>query len=343
MKIENNVALATGANLRQRSNRTRQLMHRMALTMALSSLFTSAPAQQRDVSPGGVQTPAAAMSPAQGQRWIDVPTQTLSAGGLDFAYRELGKQHGGTPVVLLVHLAAVLDNWDPRIVDGLAARHHVIAFDNRGIGASSGSPSSSMEQMADDAVTFIKAKGFKQVDLFGFSMGGMIAQEIVLKDPQLVRRMILAGTGPAGGEGISTVAGVTFYDILRGLLTGQDAKQFLFFTRTPNGIEAGKAFLARLKERTQNRDTEIAVSALFAQLEALRTWGLKQPADLSVVKHPVLVANGDADRMVPTTNTHDLARRLPNSKLIIYPDSGHGAIFQFHGDFVPKALEFLAR
>ena len=148
-----------------------------------------------------------------------MPTQTLSAGGVDFAYRELGKQHDGTPLVLLVHLAAVLDNWDPRIVDGLAARHHVIAF-----------------EMADDAITFIKAKGFKQVDLFGFSMGGMIAQEIVLKDPQLVRKMILAGTGPAGGEGISTVAGVTFYDILRGLFTGQDAKQFLFFTRTPQGV-----------------------------------------------------------------------------------------------------------
>ena len=305
----------------------RQLIHRMALTMALTSLFTSAPAQQRDVSPKSVQAPPATVSKAPGHSWIDVPTQTLSAGGVDFAYRELGKQHDGTPLVLLVHLAAVLDNWDPRIVDGLAARHHVIAFDNRGIGASSGSPSSSMEQMADDAITFIKAKGFKQVDLFGFSMGGMIAQEIVLKDPQLVRRMILAGTGPAGGEGISTVAGVTFYDILRGLFTGQDAKQFLFFTRTPNGIEAGKAFLARLKERAQNRDAEITVSALFAQLEALRTWGLKQPADLSVVKHPVLVANGDADRLVPTTNTHDLARRLPNSKLIIYPGSGHASIF----------------
>ncbi len=196
---------------------------------------------------------------------------------MDFAYRELGKQHGGTPVVLLVHLAAVLDNWDPRIVDGLAAKHHVIAFDNRGIGASSGSPSSSMEQMADDAITFIKAKGFKQVDLFGFSMGGMIAQEIVLKDPQLVRKMILAGTGPAGGEGISTVAGVTYYDMLRGFFTGQDPKQFLFFTRTPGGIEAGKAFLERLKERAQNRDKEITVSALFAQLEALRNWGLKAP------------------------------------------------------------------
>jgi pimeloyl-ACP methyl ester carboxylesterase len=171
----------------------------------------------------------------------------------------------------------------------------------------------------------------------------LIAQEVVLKEPQLVRKMILAGTGPAGGEGISTVAGVTFYDILRGFFTGQDPKQFLFFTRTPGGIEAGKAFLERLKERSQNRDTEITVGALFAQLEALRTWGLKAPADLSVVKHAVLVANGDADRMVPTTNTHDLARRLPNSTLIVYPDSGHGAIFQFHADFVPKALEFLAR
>lgn len=275
--------------------------------------------------------------------WMSVPTQTISAGGVDFAYRELGKQHGGTPVVLLVHLAAVLDNWDPRIVDGLAAKHHVIAFDNRGIGASSGSPSNSMEQMADDAITFIKAKEFRQVDLFGFSMGGMIAQEIVLKDPKLVRKMVLAGTGPAGGEGISIVDGVTYYDMLRGFFTGQDPKQFLFFTRTPGGIDAGKAFLERLKERSQNRDKEITVSALFAQLEALRKWGQKAPADLSVVKHPVLVANGDHDRMVPTPNTHDLARRLPNSTLVIYPDSGHGAIFQFHADFVPKALAFLAR
>lgn len=315
-----------------------------ALTFALAvlpwlSVTSAASAQQ----PGATMASPPPAVQAQAQNWATVPTQTISAGGVDFTYRELGKHHGGTPVVLLVHLAAVLDNWDPRIVDGLAAKHHVIAFNNRGIGASSGTPSSSMEQMADDAITFIRAKGLTQVDLFGFSMGGMIAQEIVLKEPQLVRKMILAGTGPAGGKGISTVAGVTFYDILRGFFTGQDPKQFLFFTRTPDGIEAGKAFLERLKERSQNRDAEITVGALFAQLEALRTWGLKAPAELSVVKHPVLVANGDADRMVPTTNTHDLARRLPNSKLIIYPDSGHGAIFQFHADFVPKALEFLAR
>lgn len=275
--------------------------------------------------------------------WKSVDTKTITAGDVTFAYRELGKRNGGTPVVFLVHLAAVLDNWDPRIMDGIAAKHHVIAFDSRGIGASSGSPSSSMEQMADDAVTFIKAMGLTQVDLLGFSMGGMIAQEIVMKEPQLVRKMILAGTGPAGGEGISAVAGVTFYDMLRGFFTGQDAKQFLFFTRTPTGIDAGKAFLERLKERSHNRDKEISVSAFLAQLEALRVWGQKAPADLSVVKQPVLVVNGDADRMVPTPNTHDLARRLPNSTLIIYPDAGHGGIFQFHTTFVPSALEFLAR
>lgn len=281
--------------------------------------------------------------PTSEDTWKTVPTQTLTAGDVTFAYRELGRHHGGTPVVMLTHLAAVLDNWDPRIVDGLAARHHVIAFDNRGIGASSGSPSSSMEEMAADAITFIKAKGLQKVDLLGFSLGGMVAQEVVLKDPQRVRRMVLAGTGPAGGEGISAVAGVTFRDIARGFFTGQDAKQFLFFTRTPAGIEAGKAFLARLKERTEDRDADISVGAFLAQLKALRVWGQKAPADLSVVRQPVLVVNGDQDRMVPTVNTHYLARRLPDSELIIYPDAGHGGAFQFHADFVRSTLEFLAR
>ena len=204
---------------------------------------------------------AAPVASPERPTWATAPTQSISAGGVDFAYRELGKHHGGTPLILLVHLAAVLDNWDPRVVDGLAAQRHVIAFDTRGVGASSGSPSNSMEQMADDAITFIKAKGYQQVDLFGFSMGGMIAQEIALKEPDLVRKMILAGTGPAGGEGISSVAGVANLDLLRGLFTGQDPKQFLFFTRTPGGIEAGKAFLKRLSERTDNRDKDITVSA----------------------------------------------------------------------------------
>ncbi|MFZ6767462.1 alpha/beta fold hydrolase [Undibacterium sp. Di26W] len=274
--------------------------------------------------------------------WKDVPTQSLSAGGVDFAYRELGQHNGGTPVVFLVHLAAVLDNWDPRMLDGFSTKHHVVAFDNRGVGASTGTPANTIEQMADDAITFIKAKGFKQVDLFGFSMGGMIAQEIVLKEPNLVRKLILAGTGPAGGPGISNVAGVANYDLLRATFTGQDPKQYLFFTRTPNGIEAGKFFLKRLQERSDNRDKEITVRAYVAQLQALGAWGQKQPADLSVVRQPVLVVNGDDDRMVPTSNSYDLAKRLLHSQLIIYPDAGHGGVFQYHEDFVPKVLAFLA-
>jgi pimeloyl-ACP methyl ester carboxylesterase len=285
------------------------------------------------------------MSTSQDRKlsWKTVPTRTIRAGGVEFAYRELGDHNPGPPVVFLVHLAAVMDNWDPRVVDGFAAKHHVVVFDNRGVGASSGSPANSMEQMAQDAITFIKAMGFKQVDLFGFSMGGMIAQEIVLMEPQLVRKMIITGTGPAGGVGISKVARVTYLDMLRGYLTFQDPKQFLFFTRTPGGKRAGKEFLARLKERSENRDRPITIGALQAQLKALRNWGAKKPVDLSRVHQPVLVANGDSDRMVPSSNTHDLARRLPNSELIVYPDSGHGAVFQFHIDFVPKALDFLAR
>ena len=284
-----------------------------------------------------------ATMPTSNTSWKDVPTQSITADGVRYAYRELGTDNPGPPVVCLIHLAAVLDNWDPRVMDSLATRHRVIAFDNRGVGASSGKPAASMEEMASDAISFIKAMGLKQVDLFGFSMGGMIAQEIALMEPGLVRKMILTGTGPAGGKGISNVAWVTYYDMLRGLLTRQDPKQFLFFTRTPSGIRAGKEFLQRIKERSGNRDKEISVSALQAQLKALRHWGAKPPADLSRIKQPVLVANGDSDRMVPSENTHDLARRLPNSELIIYPDSGHGAVFQFHADFMPKALEFLAR
>jgi pimeloyl-ACP methyl ester carboxylesterase len=316
------------------------LMKSAVYALALTGALASSSASASEANPAGDARPAARQM--QPVTWKNVPTQSISAGDVTFSYRELGPQNGGTPVVLLAHLAAVLDNWDPRVVDGLAAKHHVIAFDNRGIGSSTGKPANTIEQMADDAISFIKAKGFKQVDLFGFSMGGMISQEIVLKEPQLVRKMILTGTGPAGGTGISTVAGVANYDLIRATLTGQDPKQYLFFTRTPNGIGAGKAFLQRLQERTDNRDAEIAIWAYVSQLQALKAWGEKRPADLSVVKQPVLVANGDDDRMVPTSNSNDLAKRLPNAQLVIYPDAGHGGIFQYHEDFVPKARAFLS-
>lgn len=275
-------------------------------------------------------------------RYQDAPTKTIDVNGVTYAYRQLGPD-GGTPVIFLNHLAAVLDNWDPRVVDGIAAHHQVITFDNRGVGTSTGTTPKTIQAMAADAVTFIRALGLTEVDILGFSMGGMIAQVIAQEEPRLIRKLILAGTGPAGGEGIKNVTRLSHLDTVRGLLTFQDPKQFLFFTRTANGRRAGKEFLARLKERTNNRDKAIALKSYFAQLAAIHKWGLEKPSDLSVIKVPVLVANGDNDRMVPTKNSTDLARRLPDSELVIYPDGGHGGIFQYHHEFVPQALEFLGR
>jgi pimeloyl-ACP methyl ester carboxylesterase len=278
-------------------------------------------------------------SGALNTKWQNAPTYTINGGGVGFAYRRLGPTTG-VPVVFLTHLAAVLDNWDPRVVDGIAAKHRVITFDNRGVGASGGATPTTIEEMARDAVAFIRALGLDQVDLFGFSMGGMIAQVIAQQHPQLVRKMILAGTGPAGGEGIDKVTRITYLDTARGLLTRQDPKQFLFFTRTPNGRRAGKEFLVRLEERTDGRDKAISVRSFHAQLKAIHRWGQQKPADLASIHQPVLM-NGESDRMVPTKNTVDLDRRLPNSQLVIYPDAGHGGVFQFHLDFVKRALAFL--
>lgn len=317
----------------------RGLVKKSLISMALavsSSIYA-------DVNTAMTQNSGAIVMTEKQYQWTTVPTQFISADGVSFAYREYGQQNGGTPVIFLNHLAAVLDNWDPRIIDGIAAKHHVVIFDNRGVGASTGEPAKSIEQMADDAITFIQAKGFKKVDLFGFSMGGMISQEIALKQPQLIRKMILSGTGPAGGIGISTVGRVSNWDLVRGMATRQDPKVYLFFTRTDNGKAAAKQFVQRINERTENRDKEITLTAYRAQLKALKKWGNKKPTDLSIIQQPVLVANGDHDRMVPTVNTYDLAKRLPNSSLIIYPDAGHGGIFQFHQDFVKQSLTFLAK
>jgi pimeloyl-ACP methyl ester carboxylesterase len=226
----------------------------------------------------------------------DAPTRTVSAGGVDLAYRELGPK-AGVPVIFLVHLAGNLDNWDPWVVDGIAAKHRVITFDNRGVGASTGKTPDTIQAMAKDAVRFIRALGFDQVDLHGFSMGGMIAQVIAQDEPELVRKLILTGTGPDGGKGIKDVVWVAQLDTLRGLLSRQDPKQFLFFTRTANGKREGKAFLARLQERTSDRDTPTTISSYLAQLKACRRWGKEEePHDLSHIRQPVLLANGDNDR-----------------------------------------------
>src|SRR5437879_4008921 len=201
--------------------------------------------------------------------WKNAATRTVAAGGVDFAYRDLGPRTG-VPVIFLVHLAGNLDNWDPRVVDGIAAKHRVIAFDNRGVGASTGKTPDTIQAMAKDAVAFIRALGFDQVDLHGFSMGGMIAQVIAADEPELVRKLILTGTAPACGNGLKEVVWVAQLDTLRGLLSRQDPQQFLFFTRTVNGKREGKAFLARLQERTIDRDTPTTVRSSFAQTKACR-------------------------------------------------------------------------
>lgn len=171
----------------------------------------------------------------------DIPTSTINVGGTVFAYRELGPKTG-VPVIFLTHLTAILDNWDPRVVDGIAAKRHVITFDNRGVGASEGKVPDTIEAMARDAIAFIRALGFTQVDLLGLSLGGFISQKIVQLEPQLVRKIILAGTGPAGGSGIDKVTQITIFDMVRAALTFKDSKNYLFFTQTPNGKKAASAF-----------------------------------------------------------------------------------------------------
>jgi pimeloyl-ACP methyl ester carboxylesterase len=273
--------------------------------------------------------------------WKNAPTRTVDVDGVEFAYRELGTG-SDVPVVFLHHLTAVLDDWDPRIINGIAAHHRVIAFDNRGVGGTGSSVPHTVEQMGADAIAFIRALGLERVDLFGFSLGGGVAQMVALQAPELVRRMILAGTGPRGGGGIDQITKIAVIAYLKAGLTFSDPRNFLFFPRTAEGKRAASEYLNRLKERTQNRDKRISMQARIAQLKAIRHAGQSQPDDLSLVTQPVFVANGDHDLMVDSNHSADMARRLPNARLKIYPNSGHGGVFQHHRTFVPDALQFLA-
>lgn len=274
--------------------------------------------------------------------YTTVPTQFITAtNGVEFAYRRMGEKKA-VPIVLFNHLTSNLDNADPRIMDALAAHHEVISFDYRGVGGTSGKDAKSIQDMAKDSLAFIEALGYEKVDIFAFSMGGFIIQEVMEIKPNLVRKLILAGTGPRGGKGISDVVKLTYWDIVKGIFTFVDPKFYLFFTSTKNGKSAARQFLSRIKERTVNRDTPVKVRSLRAQLNAIAKWGHEQPANLSRFTLPVLVINGDNDRMVPTPNSYDLAKRFPNAQLHIYEEAAHGAIFQHHEDFVKRALAFFA-
>ena len=273
----------------------------------------------------------------------NVKTESISVGGTEFYYRKLGAHNPGIPVIFLNHLAATMDNCDPRIMDGIAKEHQIICFDNRGVGATKGKTPETIAEMAIDARTFIHALGYEKVDLLGFSLGGFISQEILLQEPQLIRKAILTGTGPAGGEGIKNVTKITYIDIIRGLFSFKDAKTYLFFNRNENGKRSAKEFLNRLNERRENRDKKMKIVNLQRQLKAIHAWGLQAAQDLSIIKQPVLVANGDNDRMVPCSNTYDLSKRIANSEIIVYKDAGHGGIFQYNEQFVRSALSFLAK
>jgi pimeloyl-ACP methyl ester carboxylesterase len=267
-------------------------------------------------------------------------TQSVDVNGTSFVYRKIGKK-AGVPVVLLHHLTAVLEDWDPRVVDGLAAKHHVVVFDNRGVGGSGGATPQTVEEMARDAVAFIGALGFNKVDLLGFSLGGFVSQAIAQQQPGLVRKIILAGTGPAGGEGIANVGAVLQDAFGKAGASNKHPKQFLFFTQSSNGQAAAGDFLQRLKERTKELDAPVSNETVQAQIAAIHAWGMGDATVLGTVQHPVLVVNGDEDVMVPSSNSFELARRLPNAQLSIFPDAGHGGIFQYHAAFVQQALAFL--
>ncbi|TCC92376.1 alpha/beta hydrolase [Pedobacter frigiditerrae] len=267
-------------------------------------------------------------------------TQFIQANGNRYAYRSFGKKEG-IALILLQHFTGTMDNWDPAVTNGLAKQFQVVLFDNKGIGASEGQTPDNIEAMAQDAISFIKALGYKKVNLLGFSMGGFIAQQITLDEPTLVNKLILAGTGPKGSQNLA--------DIVKPLtasagMTPDEQKLYLFYNTTPSSRLFGQQSLNRINKRKLNRDPDTEMPAIQAQLKSILGWA--QPdanavSQLRNVRIPVLIVNGNNDIMVPTINSYLMYQEIPNAKLNLYPDSGHGSIFQYPAMFVNEALNFL--
>ena len=284
---------------------------------------------------------AASQSAAATTTWKNAPTQTLDVGGTSFAYRELGPR-GGTPLVFLHHFTAVLDDWDPRVIDGIAAERHVITFDNRGIGASGGKVPHTLDAMAADAAAFIRALGHEHVDLLGFSIGGGVAQEITL-DASRARPPADPGRhGRARWRRPDEDAADRRRRVPQGGADPPRPTALPVLQPQPGG-QARRDGVHRPSAGAHNRPRQARspTQARIAQLKAIREAGLGDPRDLSQITQPTFVANGDNDVMVASSQSHELAERIPNAKLTIYPDSGHGGIFQYHEQFVPAVLEFL--
>ena len=267
------------------------------------------------------------------------PTRYVEGRGLRFAYRRLGPSTG-TPLVLLQHFSGNIDAWDPAVVNALATDRPVIAFDNTGVGRSSGQTPDNIAAMARDAVAFIKLLGLSEVDLLGFSLGGCIAQQIAADDGELVRKLILAGTAPKGGEEhLLAVLQDAFSQT-----EAPDPRLPLFFTKSSASQSAGLAFLKRITQRKDDRDTDNGSAVTDPQAKALITWcATPDPAQvlLRAIRQPALVVAGSHDTMLPANNAYAMFKALSNAQLILYPDSGHGALFQYHQTFVSHVRTFL--
>jgi len=273
------------------------------------------------------------------------PTQYVTAGDNTYAYRQFGSGRGH-PLLFLQHFTGTLDGWDPAVTDPIAAGRSVILFESAGIGRSSGKVPETVAGMADHALKFLEAIGLAQVDVLGFSLGGMVVQVMALKRPALLRRIILTGTGPEGGVGVAMDRSELLKIFVDQNMPMSEKLLKLFFETTETSQSAGHRFVERLARRTRDKDTPATAEAAGAQLAAMAKWaksGGKPYADLKKITQPVLVTNGNNDTMIPTVNSFTLSEHLTNAQLIIYPDSGHGALFQHAGAFTSHVSEFLDR
>ncbi|PGZ92718.1 alpha/beta hydrolase [Bacillus sp. AFS029533] len=269
-----------------------------------------------------------------------VETSYLEADGIRFAYRTFGKP-SDVPLVFCQRFRGTIDDWDPALINALARERTIILFDNAGIGLSSGETPESFFGTAKYVYTFIRALGLKQVDLLGFSMGGYIAQIVALEHPDLVRRLILAGTGGGTGEGTEAGKPEVFQVAFKPVNDAEDFL-YLFFEQSETSKAAGLAYLERLARRKESRAPLVKPESVQAQIKGAGAWRTISTFDrLGEIKQPVLVANGNRDIMIPTVNSYIISQRIPNAQLIIYPDSGHGFLFQYPEMFAEHVNIFL--